>query len=115
MKRKGVQCKHIPDSEILAACRAFRAGQGPTPDVSLGHKYPMKVIIAKMAKLVGRGVLDYGVSLRTAWVVADEKCRVAEAMRWAPPKAEVRQSIWNSVLRDLQAREFVRLVFGDKP
>jgi hypothetical protein len=64
----------IPDAEILDACRAFKAG-GPTPDVALAHKYPVKVILAKMQKLVDRGWLDYGVSLRTAWVEEGEVSR----------------------------------------
>lgn len=41
------------------------------PDIALAHKYPVKVIMAKMQKLVDRGILNYGVSLRTAWVEAD--------------------------------------------
>ncbi len=68
---KGIQIKHITDSEILAACRWSHAG-GPTPDKALAHKYPVKVILAKMQQMVRRGLLDYGVSLQTAWVVGDE-------------------------------------------
>jgi hypothetical protein len=70
VSRKAVQTKHIPDNEVLAACRWSRAG-GPTPDESLAHKYPAKVILAKMEQMVRRGLLDYGVSLRTAWAVGD--------------------------------------------
>lgn len=69
---KRIQCKDIPVAEIVAACRACHQHEGPTPDEALAHKYPVKVILAKMAKLVNRGVLNYGVSLRTAWVVEDE-------------------------------------------
>jgi len=67
VRRKHIQCKHIPDAEILQACRDSHAG-APTPDISLAHKYPPKVILAKMAALDRRGYLNYGVSLRTAWV-----------------------------------------------
>jgi hypothetical protein len=64
-----VKTSDIPDAEILDACRAFHAGAAATPDVALAHKYPVKVIMAKMEKLYRRGLLDCGVSLRTAWVV----------------------------------------------
>ena len=40
-----------------------------TPDEALAHKYPVKVILARMKQLVKQNILDYGVSLRTAWVV----------------------------------------------
>ncbi len=58
----------IPDQEIIDACDAFHANKGPTPDESLAHKYPLKLILAKMRKMVDKGQLEYGVSLRTAWV-----------------------------------------------
>lgn len=58
----------IPDAEIIEACRMFHAGKADTPDVALADKYPPKVILAKMQKLVDKGVLNCGVSLRTAWV-----------------------------------------------
>lgn len=61
----------IPDDEIIEACRAFRRREARTPEEALAHKYPPKLILAKMRHLVYRGVLDYGVSLRTAWVVED--------------------------------------------
>lgn len=66
---KATQVKHIPDAEIIAACRSFHSEQAPTPEIALAEKYPEKVILAKMERMVGRGLLDYGVSLRTAWVV----------------------------------------------
>lgn len=70
MRRKAVQCKHISEQEIIDACNAFHRNvyKNPTPDEALAHKYPAKVILAKMARMVDRGILDYGVSLRTAWV-----------------------------------------------
>lgn len=63
-----MKCSDIPEDEIIAACIECHKG-GPTPDISLEHKYPVKVILAKMQKMVDKGILDYGVSLRTAWVV----------------------------------------------
>lgn len=63
----------IPDAEIIAACNAYHCGTADTPDVALAHKYPPKLILAKMAHMDRRGILDYGVSLRTAWVVGGKK------------------------------------------
>jgi hypothetical protein len=63
-----MKCSDIKGDEIISASNAFHAGSDKTPDESLAHKYPVKVILAKMNKLVNRGLLDYGVSLRTAWV-----------------------------------------------
>lgn len=65
-----MQTTDIPDEEIIAACRAWHDDPSlPTPDIALAGKYPAKVILSKMEKLVKRGVLECGVSLRTAWVV----------------------------------------------
>jgi hypothetical protein len=72
MSRKSVQTKHVSDEEIIEACRAFRARRvRQTPDESLAHRYPAKVILAKMGQMVRRGLLACGVSLRTAWVAGD--------------------------------------------
>ncbi|KKL78334.1 hypothetical protein LCGC14_2025870 [marine sediment metagenome] len=62
----------VPEDEVIAACRAFHAGCGETPDVALAARYPAKVVLAKMKQLEEQGKLDYGVSLRTAWPTADE-------------------------------------------
>lgn len=59
--------KDIPDNEIFDACMNFHRGRAPTPDIALADRYPPKVVLAKMGKLVDQGRLDYGVSLRTAW------------------------------------------------
>lgn len=61
----------IPDAEVLEACRAFHRGEADTPDVALSHKYPAKLVLAKMQHMVDRGLLNCGVSLRTAWVEGD--------------------------------------------
>lgn len=55
----------IPDAQIIAACLAYRNHEAPTPDEAL--PYPPKVILAKMLLLSNRNLIDYGVSLRTAW------------------------------------------------
>ena len=63
----------IPAEEIFAACDTFHANGvalgAQTPDIALADKYPPKLILAKMERLARQGKLDYGVSLRTAWVV----------------------------------------------
>ena len=62
----------IPRQEIIDACRAFHQGRTQfTPERTLAEKYPVKVVMARMSQMVIEGLLDYGVSLRTAWVVAD--------------------------------------------
>jgi hypothetical protein len=61
--------KDVDQAEIIAACNDFHAGvTTETPDEALAHKYPRKLILAKMAKMAAQGVLECGVSLRTAWV-----------------------------------------------
>jgi len=59
----------IPDQVIIDACNAFHAGLADAPDVVLAAKYPPKVVLAKMQNMHRRRLLEYGVSLRTAWVV----------------------------------------------
>lgn len=64
----------ISEQEIIDACNKFHShqfGTRPTPDISLAHKYPPKLILAKMQQMSSKGILDYGVSLRTAWVVSN--------------------------------------------
>lgn len=70
---KNLQLKDVPESEILQACRDFHAGRGPTPEKSLAHKYPPKLILKKMEKMADANLIEYGVSLRTAWVVGENK------------------------------------------
>ncbi len=62
-----MKASDITEDEVLLACDAFhlsRRGTRP-PDETL--PYPRRVILAKMEKMVKKGLLDYGVSLRTAW------------------------------------------------
>ncbi len=70
-----MQIKDIPDQVIFDACDAFHAAlkrrdrTAQTPEVSLADKYPPKLIMAKMDKMSDQHKIEYGVSLRTAWVV----------------------------------------------
>ena len=93
---KTLQLKHISDREILEAVQAFAeanrrywrpgmtleaglAGKVPeTPDVALAGKYPEKLILRKMEVLDDRGFLEYGVSLRTAWLTDAGKAYLAK-------------------------------------
>lgn len=50
----------------------------PTPDESLADKYPVKLIMAKMEQLDRRGLLEVGVSLRTAWLTDKGMARLIE-------------------------------------
>lgn len=73
MKHK-IHCRDIPERELLEAIVAFQESisdgnyQTPFPYEMLAHKYPEKVTYKKMEKLDNKGLINYGVSLRTAWV-----------------------------------------------
>jgi len=95
--RGRVHAKDIPEREILACIRDLKAKSdewrgghtlaeflfNPTPPPRPWFPedvlpYPPKVIEAKMQKLADRGFLDFGVSLRTAWLTDAGKARLAE-------------------------------------
>lgn len=69
------------DEEVKAAIRRFWAWVEPneiqkntpypTEDPELRAKYSEKEIGNKMYAMVDSGVLDYGVSIRTAWIVGE--------------------------------------------
>jgi len=81
------QCKDIPDEVILEACDHYHAelktwrfghyvhaerkervaGSPLSPDERLADRWPPKLILAKMEGMHRRGLIEYGVSLRTAW------------------------------------------------
>lgn len=77
---KRLQIKDIPDEVVLEACDDFHAelqifggAYGAlTPDEALADRWPPKLILAKMANMHRRGLIEYGVSLRTAWRVRAE-------------------------------------------
>jgi hypothetical protein len=56
----------ISDDMIFATIRRFHLGFAATPDVALADRFPAKVVLAKMQQLDDNGILDVGVSLRTA-------------------------------------------------
>lgn len=65
--------------EIVAAVRRFWEGMDadlaspyPYQDEELRKTYSEKEIFRGMEKYAAEGVLDYGVSVRTAWVVEDQ-------------------------------------------
>jgi len=57
----------IEDNEILAICDARHHGIFNTPDKVLNHKYTGEQIHAKMEELDHRELIEWGVSLCTAW------------------------------------------------
>lgn len=60
----------ITEAEVIEACDAFHQHRDSRPPWKqlVDKGYPEKVVYAKMSQLVDKGVLDYGVSVRTAWV-----------------------------------------------
>jgi len=77
------KCSYIPEALILRLSKEFHdRGPGhPTPDVGLADRFPAKVVLAKMDKLLDKGLVDYGVSLRTSWLTSkgEEALAAAEA------------------------------------
>jgi hypothetical protein len=74
-----VKSSDISELELLRLIRARQADPRlPTPDVALADRFPAKVVLAKMVKLCGRDLIDYGVSLRTAYLTEKGKARLAE-------------------------------------
>lgn len=60
----------IPTRAVLMACHKFHNDDDLAPWKILMDEFnaPQKVIYAAMEREVSKGHLDYGVSLRTAWV-----------------------------------------------
>jgi hypothetical protein len=75
----------IPEIEVLTACAAFHSGgsvgaiSSLSPGEVLAKRYPEKVVAARMQQLVDMGLLEYGVSLRTAWLSDAGKKRLVDA------------------------------------
>lgn len=76
-----MQLKDIPESVILDAVRAFKAGLASTPDIALADRWPPKLILAKMEKMIDKGVLECGVSVRTAWIDEERQIDGPDATR----------------------------------
>jgi hypothetical protein len=70
-----VKSSDIDALTVIRACVAFHAG-GPRPDEVIDA--PPKVLYAKMEKMVRLGLLEYGVSLGTAWPTDTGKSALAK-------------------------------------
>lgn len=68
--------RDIPEVEVLRAARD-RASGGPFLDEALS-RYPSKVVAARLEQLSDRQLLEYGVSLRTAWLTEAGIARLTE-------------------------------------
>jgi hypothetical protein len=83
------KCSDIPEALILRLCKEFHEKGprlAPTPDVALADRFPSKVVLAKMNKLHDRGLIEYGVSLRTAWVTDKGLAVLGEERRKEEPR-----------------------------
>ena len=68
----------IPEREMLEAFHEWQTTwREPAHKRFLG-RFPEKVIYAKMAKLDRRGLIEYGVSLRTGWLTSKGLARLYE-------------------------------------
>lgn len=85
------QVKDIPDQVIIEACNACTYRDAPFPDVALAAMYPRKVILRKMEQMIRRGILEYGVSLRSSYVIAEHKRRT-EIGYYDSPEFKARRS-----------------------
>lgn len=67
-----MKCSDIPDERVIELARAWQNGSIGTPGVVTALELdgvPPKVAVAKVKRLVNRGILDYGVSINYAWPV----------------------------------------------
>lgn len=62
--------KDIPTIEVLKACDSFHSGDNKNGLEILREKFkcPEKIAFAAIERDLGKGLLNYGVSIRTAWV-----------------------------------------------
>lgn len=67
---KKIKRKDIPTKSVLIACHEFHKNKEDAPWRQLVKKFnaPEKVVYAAMERDYDKGLLEYGVSLRTAWV-----------------------------------------------
>lgn len=61
------QIKDLTDEQIFNAIKQAKTVVGKYPYDFLPD-YPVKVVLGKMQKMADRDLLDYGVSLRSAWI-----------------------------------------------
>lgn len=68
------KCSDIPDAEILEAVDAYHRyplGHPLKPKratQALAHKYPEKVLFAKLDKLLKRGFIEFGTNISGSWL-----------------------------------------------
>jgi hypothetical protein len=68
-ERVSVKASDIPDGEILQLIdQHTRFGGAFAYEVLIAAGYPEKVVYAKYEKLSRRGLIDWGVSMRTGWL-----------------------------------------------
>lgn len=78
MSERLVKRADVSELALLQACEWFHTGVYElTPDETLAGSYPAKVILARMQQLADRGLLEIGVSLRTAWLSDAGRDRLA--------------------------------------
>lgn len=65
---KRIQCKDLSELEILEAVERSGSPECPCAGMALAEKWPAKVVNAKMTAMVNKDLLDYGVSVRCAWL-----------------------------------------------
>lgn len=64
-----MKASDLPDREVLEVIRRHWDEGGPWVDEHYASlDVPFKVVLAKLAKLDKRGLLEWGTSLRTAWL-----------------------------------------------
>ncbi len=67
----------VPERAILEAYEAFHQGASWIWEVPALSVFPPKVLWAKVDKLLGRGFLEYGTSIRSAWLTDKGRARLA--------------------------------------
>lgn len=73
--------KNVSDKDVCRAVADFRAAgmKGPWPYELLAQRtgQPEKVCFRAMERAVNRGLLEYGVSVRTAWLTDNGEALLA--------------------------------------
>lgn len=82
MSKKKYQRKDIPDDVVCLACYLFHNIETEDSLNSLGPygmlcdaypNYPEKVILSAMERSLNKGLIEYGINLRYAWVTDEGK------------------------------------------
>ena len=70
MSDRAVKCADIDDGHVIELARQWQQQPHSHPGVVaalVAEGVPEKVAVAKVERLVRRGLLDYGTTLRYAW------------------------------------------------